>query len=134
MLGLDLDVVTCDEQDIIEILHDKFEGEAIITQYFIKNKRIDAYMPEYKIGIDKYNPEYRNFNYGKKKRTKMIENHEINLIRTNPEDPNFEIKNLIVQIRICIKEAIKKQTKKSFIDDLSKRLLDLEFKQHNATK
>ena len=70
----------------------------------------------------------------KKRRTKMIENHEINLIRTNPEDPNFEIKNLIVQIRICIKEAIKKQTKKSFIDDLSKRLLDLEFKQHNATK
>ena len=30
-LGVDLDVVTCDEQDIIKILHDRFEGETIIT-------------------------------------------------------------------------------------------------------
>ena len=36
-LRLDPDVVTCDEQDIIKILHDKFEGETIITQYSIKN-------------------------------------------------------------------------------------------------
>ena len=128
-LGLDLDVVTCDEQDIIKILHDKFEGETIITQYSIKNKRLDAYMPEYKIGIeiDEYNHKYRNFNY-EESRTKMIENHEITLIRTNPDNPNFDIKNVIVEIRICIKEVIKKQTKKSLINNLSKRLLELEFK------
>ena len=48
---IDHDVVTCDERDIIKILHDKFEGETIITPYSIKNKRFDAYMPEYKIGI-----------------------------------------------------------------------------------
>ena len=56
-LGLDPDVVTCDEQDIMKILHDKFEGKTIITQYSIKNKRLDAYMPEYKIviEIDEYN-------------------------------------------------------------------------------
>ena len=41
----------------------------------------------------------------------MIENRAITLIRTDPDDPNFDIKNLIVQIRICIKEAIQKQTK-----------------------
>ena len=64
-LGLDPDVVTCDKKDIIKILHDKFEGETIITQYSIKNKRLDAYMPEYKIGIeiDEYNQEYRHFSY-----------------------------------------------------------------------
>ena len=56
------------------------------------------------------------------------------MIRTNPDDPNFDIKNLIVQIRICIKEAIKKQTKKSLIDDLSKRLLELEFKSNHSIK
>ena len=91
-LGLDPDVVTCDEPDIIKILHDKFESETIITQYSIKNKRHDAYMPEYKIGIQisEYNHEYRNFNY-EESRTKMIENHEITLIRTNPDDPNFDI-------------------------------------------
>ena len=134
-LGLDPNVVTCDEQDIIKIFHNKFEGETIITQYSIKNKRLDAYMPEYKIGIeiDKYNHRYRNFNY-EESRTKMIENHEITLIRTNPDDPNFDIKNLIVQIHICIKEAIKKQARESLIEDLSKGLLELEFKQHNAIK
>ena len=134
-LGLDLDVVTCDEQDIIKILHDKFEGETIITQYSIKNKRLDAYLPEYKIGIelDEYKHEYRNFNYDKS-RTKMIENHGITLIGTNPNGPNFDIKNLVVQRCICIKEAIKKQTKKSLIDDLSKRLLELEFKSNHSIK
>ena len=35
---IDHDVVTCDEQDIIKILHDKFEGETIITPYSIKIK------------------------------------------------------------------------------------------------
>ena len=56
------------------------------------------------------------------------------MIRTNPDDPNFDIKNLIVQIRICINEAIKKQTKKSLIDDFSKRLLELEFKSNYSIK
>ena len=92
-------------------------------------------MPEYKIGIevDEYNHEYRNFNY-EESRTKMIENHDITLIRTNPDDPNFNIKSLIVQILICIKEAIKKQAKKSLIDDLSKRLLELEFLSNYSIK
>ena len=107
----------------------------MITQYSIKTKKLDAYIPEYKIGIkmEEYNHGYWNFNY-EESRTKMIENHEISLIRTNPDDPNFDIKNLIVQIRICIKEAIKKQTKKSLIDDLSKRLLELEFKSNYSIK
>ena len=112
MLGLDHDVVTCGEQDIIKILHDN-----------------------YKIGIeiDEYNHEYMNFNY-EESRTKMIENHEITLIRTNPDDPKFDIKNLIVQVRICIKEAIKKQTKKSLISDLTKRSLESEFKSNYSIK
>ena len=116
-------------------MHDKFEGETIITQYSIKNKILGAYMPEYKIGIeiDECNHEYRNFNY-EESRTKMIEIHEITLIRTNPDDPNFDIKNLIVQVRICIKEAIKKQTKKWLINDLSKRLLESEFKSNYSIK
>ena len=65
----------------------------------------------------------------------MIENHEITLIRINLDDPNFDIKNLIVQIRIFIKEALKKQTKKSLIDDLSKRLLiKFKFKSNYSIK
>ena len=110
----------------------------MITQYSIKTKKLDAYIPEYKIGIkiDEYNHGYWNFNY-EESRTKMIENHEISLIRTNPDDPNFDIKNLIVQIHVCIKEqkkTIKKKTKKSVIDDLLKRLLELEFTSNYSIK
>ena len=50
-LGLDLNLVTCDEQDIISALQVAFEGEIILTQYRIENKRIDAYFSEYKLGI-----------------------------------------------------------------------------------
>ena len=41
-LGLDPNLVTCDEQDIISALQVAFEGEIILTQYCIENKRIDA--------------------------------------------------------------------------------------------
>ena len=37
-LGLDPDVVTWDEQNIISALQVAFEGEIILTQYCIKNK------------------------------------------------------------------------------------------------
>ena len=41
-LGLDPDVVTCDEQDIISALQVAFEEEIIFTQHSIKNRRTDA--------------------------------------------------------------------------------------------
>ena len=51
-LGLDSDVVTCDEQDIISALQIAFVGEIILAQHCIKNKRIDAYFSKYKHGIE----------------------------------------------------------------------------------
>ena len=72
-LVLDPEIVTCDEQNIVKILYDKFEGETIINRYSIKNKRLDAYLFECKIGIeiDEYNYKFRNFNY-EESRTKMM--------------------------------------------------------------
>ena len=66
-LGLDPDVVTCDERDIISTLQVPFEGEIILTQYSIENKRIGAYFSNYKLGIeaDEYNHEDRNSKYEK---------------------------------------------------------------------
>ena len=66
-LGLDPNVVTCDEQDIISAFQVAFEGEIILTQHCIKNKRIDAYFSKYKLGIevDENNHESINYNYEK---------------------------------------------------------------------
>ena len=46
-----------------------FEGEIILTQYCIENKRIDAYFSKSKLGteIDEYNHENRNSNYEKRR-------------------------------------------------------------------
>ena len=68
----------------------------------------------------------------------MIECHGITIIRTNPDAADFDMNRLINKIYTHIAESTKKQTKvstkKSLFDDLSKRLLELEFKQHNAIK
>ena len=138
-LGLDPNVVTCDEQDIINTLQIVFEGEIILTQYCIENKRLDAYFSKYKLGIevDEYNHEGRNSNY-EKSRQLMIESHGITIIRTNPDAADFDMNRLINQIYKHIIKSTKKKTKvstkKSLIDDLSKRLLELEFKSNYSIK
>ena len=48
-LGLDPNVVTCDERGIISALQVPYEGEIILTQHCIKKKRLDAYFPKYKL-------------------------------------------------------------------------------------
>ena len=108
-----------------------FEGEIILTQHCIKNKRLDAYFLKYKLGIevDEYNHESRNFEYEQSRRF-MIENYGIAIIRTNPDAADFDMNKLINQIYT----HIIKSTKKSLIDDLSKRLLELEFKSNHSVK
>ena len=130
-LGLDPDAVTCYEQDIISALQVAFEGEIILTQYCIENKRIDAYFSKYKLGIeiDEYNHEGRNSNY-EKSRQLMIESHGITIIRTNPDAADFDMSKLINQIYT----KIIKSSRKSLIDDLSKRLLELKFKSNPSIK
>ena len=131
-LGLDPDIVTCDEQDIISALKVAFEGE-------IRNKRIDAYFSKDKLGIevDEYNHEGRNSEY-EQSRQLMIHIHGIMIIRTNPDAADFDMNTLINQIYTHIIESPKKQTKvstkKSLIDDLSKRFLELEFKSNHSIK
>ena len=116
---------------MISALQVALEGEIILTQYCIENKRLDAYFSKYKLGIedDEYNHESRNSNY-EKSRQLMIESHGITIIRTNPDAADFDINRLINQIYTHIIES----TKKSLIDDLSKRLLELEFKSNYSIK
>ena len=68
----------------------------------------------------------------------MIESHKITIIRTNPDDADFGMNILVNQIYMYIIKSTKKQTKvstkKSLIDDLSKRLLELEFKSNHSIK
>ena len=123
-------MVTCDEQDIISTLQTTFEGEIIITQYWIKNKRLDAYFSKQKLAIevDEYNHEVRDSNY-EKNRQSMIENHGISIIRTNPDAADFNINKLINQIYRHISQSNKLKLKKEQLkikkqEDKNKELED----------
>ena len=107
-LRLDINSVTCDEQDIISRLQTTFEREIIITQYWIESKRLDAYFSKYKLAIEvaEYNHEDRDSNY-EKNRQSMIENHGITIIRTNPDAADFNINRLINQIYRHISQSNK---------------------------
>ena len=73
-----------------------------------------------------------------KKRQKELEKLDYHLIRINPDKIDFndyeEFGRVSAYIAESIKKLTKKNPKKSLIDDLSKRLLELEFKEHNAKK
>ena len=68
----------------------------------------------------------------------MIESHGITIIRTNPDDADFDMNKLINQTYMQILKSTKKQTKvstkKPLIEDISKRLLELEFKSNHSVK
>ena len=51
-------------------------------------------------------------------------------IKINPDEGNFNIFKEINKVR----RHIKKSTKKSLVDDLSKKLLQLEFKSNHSIK
>ena len=124
-LGLDISVVTCDEQDIISTLQTTFEGEIILTQYGIENKRSDAYFSKYKLAIeiDEYNHDGRNSDYEKNTQL-MIEGHGITIIRTNPDAGNFGMNRLINQIYKHISQSNKEKlkTEKDKIKELEDKI------------
>ena len=68
----------------------------------------------------------------------MIESHGITIIKTNPDAADFDMNRIINQIYMHIikstKEQTKVSTKKSLIDDLSKRLLELRIQIKSLNK
>ena len=132
-LGFNLhDVINTKEQTVLRSIKDVFEGEDMQTQYSVLSYRIDLYFHKYKLAIevDELGHVDRNVN-NEIERQKALE-RKLNcvFIRINPDENDF---NIFKEINI-IPRHIKKSTKKSLIDDLSKRLLELELKQHNAIK
>ena len=68
----------------------------------------------------------------KKKREKDLENIDYYFIRINPDKKGFNDYEEFGRVQKYINESTKKQTKKSLIDDLPKRLLELEFKSNHT--
>ena len=134
-LGFNLhDVINTKEKTVLRSIKDAFEGEDMQTEYnsTVISYRIDLYFHKHKLAIevDELGHADRNLD-NEIERQKPLE-RELNcvFIRINPDEKDF---NIFKEInKMC--RHIKKSTKKSLIDRISKRLLELEFKQHNAIK
>ena len=131
-LGLDPNEYSLNKQDIISAFQVAFEGEIMHTQYCVQNKRLDFYFSEYKLGVKiyEYGQADRDFE-NEQSRELMIEKKlGCKIIRINPDAADFSIYRLINQISMHIKQS----TKKSLIDNFSKRLLGSEFKSNHSIK
>ena len=125
-LGFTLhDVINTKEQTVINSIKDAFEGENMQTQYTVLNYRIDLYFHKYKLAIevDELGHSDRNIDYEIQIQQPLERELNCVLIRTNPDARDFNIFKEINKIH----RHIKKSSKKSLIDKISKRLLETEF-------
>ena len=102
------------------------------TQYSVLGYRIDIYFHKHKLAIEVDELGHADRNLGNEiQRQKALEKVlDCVFIRINPDEENFNILKEINKIH----GHIKKSTKESLVDDLSKRLLELEFKSNHWIK
>ena len=118
------DVINTKEQTVLKSIKDAFEGEDMQTQYSALGYRIDLYFHKHKLAMDVDELEHADKNLGNEfERQKALEKElDCVFIRINSDEKNLNIFKEIKKIH----RHIKKSTKKSLVDDLSKRLLELE--------
>ena len=102
------------------------------TQYSVLGYRIDLYFFNYKLSIevDKLGNSDRNIDYEIERQNVIEEQLVCEFIRIDPDEKDFNISNVINKIH----RRNKTSAKKSLIDRISKRLLELEFKSNHCNK
>ena len=130
------DPIMTQEQSMLSKTVKAFSTEEISLQYSVLSFRIDAYFPKHKsaIEVDEQGHNGGDISY-EIERQKAIEK-EIGgeFIRINPANKGFDDFVEIGKIRNYIAMSVKNSTKKTLIDELSKKLLGLEFKSNNFIK
>ena len=115
---------------------DVFEGENMQTQYSVLGYRINLYFYGYKLAIEVDEKGHKDRNVDHEiKRQKAIEKElGCEFIRIDPDEEDFNIFEAINEIHRHTKKSTKKLTKKSLIEELSNKLLRLEFKSNISIK
>ena len=126
------DVINTKEQTAINSIKDTFEGEDMQTQYTVLGYRIDLYFHKYKLAIevDELGHNDRNIDYEIQRQRALERELNCVFIRINPDAIDFNIFKEINKIH----RHIKKSSKKSLIEKISKRLLELEFVKNHSIK
>ena len=127
-------MINTKEQAVIKLIKDAFERQDMQTQYSVLGYRIDIYFPKHKLAIEVDELGHADKNLSNKiERQKALKKELVCVfIRINPDRKNFSIFKEINKIHRHFKKwnqkLSEKSTKKSLIDDLSKRVLELELK------
>ena len=132
-LGFTLhDVINTKEQTVINSIKDTLEGENMQTQYTVIDYRIDLYFHKYKLAIevDELGHNDRNIDYEIQRQQALERVLNCVFIRINPDAVDF---NIFKEIN-TIHRHIKKSSRKSLIDKILKRWLELEFVDNHSIK
>ena len=132
-LGFNLhDGINTKEQTVLNSIKDAFEGENMQTQYKVLGYMIDLYFHKHKLATeaDVLGHADKSFDNEINRQRALEKELDCVFIRIDPDEENLNISNAIYKIH----RQIKRQTKKLLIDDLSKRLLGLEFKLNYSIK
>ena len=132
-LGLRLhNVINTKEQTVINSIKDAFERENMQTQYNVLGYRIDLYFHEYNLAteVDELGHNDRNIDYEIQRQQALERELNCVFIRINPDAVDFNIFKEINKIQ----RHTEKSSKKSLIDKISKRLLEIEFASDHLIK
>ena len=124
-LGFTLhDVINTNKETVINSIKDVFKGEDMQTQYTVISFRIDLCFHKYKLAVevDELGHNNRNITYEIGRQKALEIELDCLFIRINPDEKDFNIFKEINEIH----RHFKKLSKKSLMDNVSKRLLELE--------
>ena len=126
------DVINTKEKTVINSIKYALEGENMQTQYTVLGYRIELYFHKYKltIEVDEVGHNDRNIDCEIQRQKALERKLNSVLFRINPDAVGF---NIFREINI-IHRHIKKSSKKSLIDKISTRLLELEFVDNHSIK
>ena len=128
------DVINTKEQTVLKSIKDAFEGEDMQTQYSVLGYMIDLYFHKHKlvIEVDELGHADKNLSNEIERQKALRKELVCVFIKINPDRKNLSIFKEINKIHRHFKKSnqklSEKSTKKSLIDDLSKKLLELELK------
>ena len=124
------------EQSVLSKIVTLFTADEIILQHNVLGYRIDAYFPKYKLAteVDERGHNDRDIDYEIERKKALEKELGCEFIRINPTKENFNIFVEIGKIQNYIVKSTKKSTKESLMDELSNKLLILEFKSNNSIK
>ena len=125
------DVINTKQQTIIESIKDISEWENMQREYSVLGYRIDLYFRDYKLAVevDELDMMIEIIIMRHKNKKAIEKDLGRKLIRINPDKQNFNERKAINEIYRHIekltKESAENSTKKSLIDEISRRLFKL---------